>query len=68
MLIIYLYLDVRLRNKLNIENKYVMLPLLLIQWYFLPIVSFILSALPALDAHTRMLIGKKMEYKVTEKM
>jgi hypothetical protein len=45
-----------------------MLPLLLIQWYFLPVVSFVLSALPALDAHTRMILGKKMEYKVTEKV
>lgn len=68
LLLIYIYLDFRLRHKLNVQNKYVMLPLLLIQWYLLPVVSFILSSLPALDAHTRMLFGKKITYKVTEKV
>jgi hypothetical protein len=34
----------------------------------LPIVSFALAALPALDAHTRLLLGKYLEYRVTEKV
>lgn len=67
-LIVYTYLDVKLRNRLDQKTKYYVLPFLLIQWYLLPIVSFVLSALPALDAHTRMIIGKKLEYKVTEKV
>jgi len=41
---------------------------MIIQWYLLPIVSFVLSSLPALDAHTRMIFGKKLDYKVTEKV
>ena len=68
MLILYIYLDIKLRSKLKVQTKLINVPFLLIQWYLLPIVSFALSALPALDAHTRLLIGKKLTYKVTEKV
>lgn len=68
MLILYIYLDIQLRKRLNVETKIINLPLLLVQWYLLPVVSFVLSSLPALDAHTRLLIGKKLIYKVTEKV
>ncbi len=68
MLILYIYLDIKLRKKLKVETKLINMPLLLVQWYMLPLVSFVLSALPALDAHTRLLIGKKLTYKVTEKV
>jgi cellulose synthase/poly-beta-1,6-N-acetylglucosamine synthase-like glycosyltransferase len=44
------------------------LPLLYLQWITLPIISFFLSALPGLDAHTRLLLGKRLEYRVTEKI
>ncbi len=67
-LIVYIYLDIKLRKKLAQKTEIKSLPLLLIQWYFLPIVSFVLSSLPALDAHTRMILGKKLKYKVTEKV
>lgn len=43
-------------------------PLLYLQWLTLPIVSFFLSALPGLDAHTRLMLGKRLEYRVTEKV
>lgn len=68
MLILYVYLDIQLRKRVNVQTKVINLPFLLVQWYFLPVVSFILSSLPALDAHTRLLIGKKLVYKVTEKV
>src|SRR3989339_2160641 len=68
MLILYIYLDVKLRHTLNQKTKLINLPLFLVQWYLLPLVSFVLSSLPALDAHTRLLFGKKMKYKVTEKV
>ncbi|MDP4011425.1 MAG: glycosyltransferase family 2 protein [Candidatus Roizmanbacteria bacterium] len=68
MLILYIYLDVKLRSKLNQKTKLVNLPLFLVQWYMLPLVSLVLSSLPALDAHTRLLFGKKIKYKVTEKI
>lgn len=68
MLILYIYLDIKVRRKVNMKTSIFNLPLLLIQWYLLPIVSFFFSSLPALDAHTRILIGKKLKYKVTEKV
>ncbi len=44
------------------------LPFLYLQWLTIPIVSFFLSALPGLDAHTRLMLGKRLEYRVTEKV
>lgn len=66
-LIFYVYLDVKLRKRLGSHTRIRNLPLLFIQWYFLPLVSFILSAVPALESHTRIIMGKKLAYKVTEK-
>jgi len=68
MLLIYVYLDFKLRQKMKVQTRPAMLPLMIIQWYFLPLISFFLSSLPALDAHTRMLFGKKITYKVTQKV
>jgi len=44
------------------------LPFLYLQWFTLPIISFFLSALPGLDAHTRLMLGKRLEYRLTEKV
>lgn len=65
-LLCMLYLDYKNRP----ENKN--LPLyrkLLFPFEFLlmPIVGFFLSALPALISHTQLMLGKRLEYKVTEK-
>lgn len=68
MLILYIYLDIKLRQKVNTKTSLLSLPLLIVQWYLLPVVSFFFSSLPALDAHTRILLGKKLKYKVTEKV
>jgi hypothetical protein len=38
-----------------------------LQWFALPVVGIIFSCLPALDAQTRLLTGRYLEYKVTEK-
>jgi hypothetical protein len=37
------------------------------QWLFLPLVGIFFSTLPALDAQTRLLTGRYLEYRVTEK-
>jgi hypothetical protein len=39
----------------------------ILQYLTLPITGFIFGALPGMDAHTRLLLGKRLEYKVTEK-
>lgn len=43
------------------------LPLLLVQYIFMPVTAFLFGALPGMDAHMRLLLGKRLEYKVTEK-
>lgn len=40
----------------------------LLEFALLPIVGFFFSALPGIDAHTRLMFGKYIEYKVTEKV
>lgn len=40
---------------------------LCLQWLFIPVVSILLSAIPALDAQTRLMLGNYLEYKVTPK-
>lgn len=68
LLIFIVYFDHKMREKVNVKTEIIHIPLLFIQWYFLPIISFLFSSLPALEAHTRLLLGKKLEYKVTEKI
>jgi hypothetical protein len=38
-----------------------------LQWLFVPVVGMLFSNLPALDAQTRLLAGRYLEYRVTEK-
>ena len=45
--------------------SYIMQPL---EFILIPVVGFFFSALPGIDAHTRLMLGKYMEYKVTEKV
>lgn len=68
MLLLAVFFDYQLRKRINIETSWTQVPLLFVQWYLLPIVSFVFSALPALDAHTHMLLGKNLEYKTTKKV
>lgn len=37
------------------------------QWLTFPVVSFVFGAIPGLDAQTRLLFGKYLEYRLTEK-
>lgn len=45
--------------------SYILQPL---EFLLLPIIGFFFSSLPGIDAHTRLLLGKYIEYKVTEKV
>jgi cellulose synthase/poly-beta-1,6-N-acetylglucosamine synthase-like glycosyltransferase len=67
-LLVVLIIDWRTKPPRPKEFKTWHLPFLYIQWITLPIVSFFLAALPGLDAHTRLLLGKRLEYRVTEKV
>ncbi len=39
-----------------------------LEFVTLPVVGFFFSALPGIDAHTRLMLGRYIEYKVTEKV
>lgn len=39
-----------------------------LEFILLPVVGFFFSALPGIDAHTRLMLGKYIEYRVTEKV
>jgi hypothetical protein len=39
-----------------------------LEFVLMPIVGFFFAALPGLDAHTRLMLGKYIEYRVTEKV
>lgn len=38
-----------------------------LEWLFIPIISTVFSALPALDAQTRLMLGRNLEFRVSEK-
>jgi len=65
-LLYMLYLDYKNRP----ESKHIPLYRKLLfpfEFFLMPIVGFFLSALPALISHTQLMLGKRLEYKVTEK-
>jgi hypothetical protein len=39
-----------------------------LEFILMPVVGFFFSALPGIDAHTRLMLGKYIEYRVTEKV
>lgn len=49
------------RNPLS----YILQPL---EFLMLPVIGFFFSSLPGIDAHTRLMLGKYIEYRVTEKV
>ncbi len=67
-LIIIIILDMRAKPPRPKNFKRWQLPILYLQWFTLPIISFFLGALPGLDAHTRLMLGNRLEYRVTEKV
>lgn len=67
-LLVIIVLDWKVKPQRPVSFPRWKIPFLYLQWLFLPIISFFLSALPGLDAHTRLMIGKRLEYRVTEKI
>jgi len=39
-----------------------------LELFLMPVVGFFFSALPGIDAHTRLMMGRYIEYRVTEKV
>lgn len=67
-IVILVIIDMKSHPKRPTSFSVAKTPILIFQWLLLPIISFFFSSLPALEAHTRLLLGKRLEYKVTEKI
>lgn len=67
-LVVIFVIDARNRpprpNKVSILRK-LLSPL---EFILMPVVGFFFSALPGIDAHTRLMLGRYIEYRVTEKV
>jgi len=66
-LILFLALDAIMRPKKPDNFRWWHFPIQYAQWFGMAIITFFSSALPALDAQLRLALGKRLEYKVTEK-
>ncbi len=67
-ILVVIVIDWRIKPPRPKEYAAWKLPFLYLQWFTIPVISFFLSALPGLDAHTRLMLGKRLDYKVTEKL
>lgn len=65
--LIMIVIDLKHRPKSLISSKTRQL-LFPLEFVLLPIVGFFFSALPALISHTQLMLGKRLEYEVTEKL
>jgi hypothetical protein len=65
-LLIMIVIDLKHRHHAPLSRKRQFLfPL---EFVLLPVVGFFLTTLPALISHTQLMLGKRLEYKVTEKL
>ncbi len=67
-LVVIFILDAINRPPRPHKRRYLSYLLQPIEFLLLPIIGFFFSALPGIDAHTRLMLGKYIEYKVTEKV
>mgnify|MGYP001052504855 CR=1 FL=1 len=61
-------LDVALRPPKPKEIPWWVTPAYYLQWFLMPLATLFMSALPGLESHTRLMWGKHLEYRVTEKV
>jgi hypothetical protein len=66
-LVLLLTLDFIMRPKRPANFRVWQYPIQYGQYFFMAFITFFTSALPALDAQFRLALGKRLEYKVTEK-
>jgi len=60
-------LDTFMRPKRPASFPVWLYPVQYAQWFAMAAVTFLFSAVPALEAQLRLALGKRLEYKVTEK-
>jgi len=67
-LAIILYIDLKQRPARPKEVSRLRAFLIPFEFVLMPLAGFIFTALPGLDAHTRLMLGKYLEYRATEKI
>ncbi|KKP30899.1 MAG: hypothetical protein UR20_C0048G0003 [Candidatus Woesebacteria bacterium GW2011_GWE2_31_6] len=67
-LIVLLFIDYVYRPKRTQKVSISRIIISPFEFVLMPIAGFIFTALPGIDAHTRLMLGKYIEYKVTEKV
>jgi len=66
-LVVLMYVEERIAPPRPAEWGLVQNVVSRVQWLLLPLVGLVFSNLPALDAQTRLMAGRYLEYRVTEK-
>ncbi len=67
-LAVVLIVDLRQRPKHDADASLLKKFSMPLEFLLMPVVTFIFTALPGIDAHTRLMLGKYLEYRVTEKV
>ncbi len=69
-LLVMIVLNFKLRPRKEGASKFSLFRVIFesLEFVTLPVVGFFFTALPGIDAHTRLMLGKYIEYKVTEKV
>jgi len=67
-LFIIITLDMALRPKQNYRLAWWQYLLEYSQWILMPVATLLMAILPALESQTRLLLGKRLEYKVADKV
>lgn len=67
-LAVIIILDIKQRPKRDVEVTLFKKIILPFEYLLMPVVTLIFTALPGIDAHTRLMLGKYLEYRVTEKV
>jgi len=66
-LLVMVGMDTLMRPKRPKHFPIWLLPVQYVQWFLMAFITFFFTALPALDAQIRLMLGKRLEYRVTEK-
>ncbi len=66
-LLLILYLDAKMRPERPRNFGRWLYPVQYGQYFLMAVITFFSTALPALDAQARLALGKRLEYRVTEK-
>lgn len=67
-LFVIIVIDAKLKPSTGKKTLSWRLPVHYLEWFLMPIATLLMSALPGLEAHTRLMLGKDLKYRVTEKV